>query len=437
MADVMEARNLIPEDDGAAETSTRWPPLRVALLSYRGSPRCGGQGVYLRNLSRELVVLGHRVTVFSGPPYPELDDGVELVRVPSLELYLDGGPFKNRSWKKIRTRTDASEFWEMMSGRFPEPRTFTRRAHRLLRARRHDFDVVHDNQALGDGLLDVVGDGLPVIATVHHPLTVDLEVALQSVEDPRFRRAIERWYAFVDMQRTVVGALPRVITVSESSRRDIVEHLGVAPDRLHVVPVGTDPDRFRPIPEVPRVPGRILTTASADTPLKGLVHLIEAVAKVRTERDVELVVVGRSDGVGPIAQAIERLGVARAVRFVSGISDEELARQYAEAEVAVVPSLYEGFSLPAVEAMACGVPLVATTGGAIPEVVGPDGHAALLVPPADAGALAQAIIRLLEDAPARAEMGARGRRRVIDNFTWQACARRTAEQYRALIAARR
>lgn len=408
-------------------------PLRIALLSYRGATHCGGQGVYLRNLGRELVALGHAVTVFSGPPYPRLEAGVELVEVPSLELYRDGGPFKNRAWKQIRTRIDASEFWEMMSGRFPEPRTFSDRAARLLRARARDFDIVHDNQSLGAALPALTEVGLPVIATVHHPLTVDRETSLATVEDIRFRRAIERWYAFVEMQQEVAQGLPLVLTVSQTSCDDIVEQLGVRRERLRVVPVGVDPERFRPRPGTERVPGRVLTTASADVPLKGLVHLIEAVAKVRTERPVELVVVGKSAELGPVAEAMDRFAVRDIVRFVSGISDDELVDLYAECEIAVVPSLYEGFSLPAVEAMACGVALVATTGGAIPEVTGPSGQAARLVPPADAGALAVAMNQLLADPAERARLGSAGRRRAIEHFTWRACATKTVEQYRALL----
>ena len=172
--------------------------LRVALLTYRGDPRCGGQGVYVRNLSRELRDLGHRVTVFAGPPYPDLDldlDGIELVRVPSLELYLAPGPFKRRSWASIRTRADVLEFWEMMGGRFPEPLTFGRRMRTVLRARRDEFDVVHDNQSLGYGLADLARDGVPVVATIHHPIHVDREVALDGVTDERIRAAITRWYS--------------------------------------------------------------------------------------------------------------------------------------------------------------------------------------------------------------------------------------------------
>jgi glycosyltransferase involved in cell wall biosynthesis len=119
------------------------------------------------------------------------------------------------------------------------------------------------------------------------------------------------------------------------------------------------------------------------------------------------------------------------------VSDERIVELYAEAEVAVVPSLYEGFSLPAVEAMACGVPLVATTGGAIPEVVGDDGSTAVLVPPGDPGALAGALIQVLDDAALRARLAEAGRQRVLTRFTWRACAELTVEHYRAMLAARR
>jgi glycosyltransferase involved in cell wall biosynthesis len=434
----------VGESIGVAERPTSTPPrldadvdaLRIALLTYRGSPRCGGQGVYVRNLSRELVALGHRVTVFSGPPYPQLDPGVRFEPVPSLELYVAPGPFKTQAWKRIRTSTDVREFWEMMSGRFPEPLTFSRRVGHRLAPRLGEFDVIHDNQTLGFGLGPLLDAGIPMVETIHHPLTVDVETALDHLTDERWRKSILRWYSFVAMQKEVAATMPRVLTVSQASRGDIVEQMGVPASRLHVVPVGTDPAQWRPLPHIERVRGRILTTASADVPLKGLVHLIEALAKVRTERDdAELVVVGTSDDNGPVAATIERFGLGDAVRFVHDISDDRFVELYAEAEVAVVPSLYEGFSLPAVEAMACGVPLVATTGGAIPEVTGPDGEAALAVPPADAGALANAILRLLDDEPLRARLGARGRARAIERFTWRRCAEHTVEHYRAEIVA--
>jgi glycosyltransferase involved in cell wall biosynthesis len=214
---------------------------------------------------------------------------------------------------------------------------------------------------------------------------------------------------------------------------DIAAQMGVALERMTVVPVGVDHTVFRPQPDVEPVPGRIMVTSSSDVPMKGLVPLLEAAAKLRTERDIELVVIGNPRPDGRVAKAIERLDLAPIVHCVSGITDAELARNYAQAEVAVVPSLYEGFSLPAIEAMACGVPLVATTGGALPEVVGTDGVTGLLVPPDDPGALAAAIARLLDDAELRARLGAAGRERVLGRFTWQVTAAGTAAQYRALL----
>lgn len=410
--------------------------LRVALLGYRADPRSGGQGVYLRHLSRELTELGHDVTVLAGPPYPEVDPRVALVRVPSLQCYVAPGPFRTRAWARIRTRADLVEFGYMFSGHFSEPKAFSLRVARWFDRRRDDFDVVHDNQSLGSGLLDVHRH-TPVVATIHHPLTVDLQLALDHVEDPRWRASILRWYRFVEMQKRVAAALPAVLTVSEASRRDIVEQMGTPAGRVHLVPVGTDPDVFRPRPEIPHETGHLITTASADVPLKGLVHLLEAVAKLRTERpEVTLTVVGRAPELGPVADALDQFGLHDAVTFRTGISDDELVAEYARAEVAVVPSLYEGFGLPAVEAMATGTALVATTGGALPEVVGPDGVAARSVPPGDAGALALVLGDLLDDPDQRARLGVAGRERVLSRFTWRRCAEATAEHYRRVVGER-
>jgi glycosyltransferase involved in cell wall biosynthesis len=408
--------------------------LRVALLAYRGNPFSGGQGVYVRHLSRELTALGHRVEVLSGPPYPTLDAGVPLVRVPSLDLYRSPDPFRTPAWAEFRDLIDVAEFCVMCAAGFPEPLTFSLRARRLLRRRAGDFDLVHDNQCLGYGILGIARDGLPVVATLHHPITVDRSLELAHAADLRRRLSLRRWYGFVRMQKRVVRRLPRLITVSSSSARDICQQMGARPSQLAVVPVGVDPAHFRPLPGVGRVPGRIMTTASADVPLKGLLPLIEAVAKVRTERPAELVVVGTPRETSEVPAAIARLGLEGAVRLVGAVDDRRMIELYAEAEVAVVPSLYEGFSLPAVEAMACGVPLVATTGGALPEVVGRHGRTGLLVPPADPSALAAAVGRLLDDAEARRRIGAAGRARVLERFSWRATALATVDEYRRTLA---
>jgi glycosyltransferase involved in cell wall biosynthesis len=411
-------------------------PLRIAYLAYRGNPHSGGQGVYSRHLTRELVALGHEVTVFGGQPYPELDDGVDWVPVPSLDLYREPDPFRVPWPWEFHSAIDVAEFAIMCTAGFPEPLTFSLRARKALAGRRGDFDLIHDNQCLGNGLLDLLEDGWPLLATLHHPITVDRDLELADATTRRRRLTLRRWYGFLGMQCRVASQLPRVVTVSESSRRDINAQMGVPLERMDVVHVGVDHTRFRPMPGVERIPGRLMTTASADVPLKGLVPLLEALAKLRTERDdAELVVIGKLRQGSKIPATLERLGLEGSVRFVHGVDDEDIVRLYAEAAVAVVPSLYEGFSLPAVEAMACGTPIVATTGGALPEVVGQDGETGLLVPPGDPSALALAIGRLLDDDDLRARLGSAGRDRVLHEFTWRATAEGTVRQYEALLEA--
>ncbi|MFJ2746055.1 glycosyltransferase family 4 protein [Streptomyces sp. NPDC087440] len=409
-------------------------PLRIALLSYKGNPFCGGQGVYVRHLSRELARLGHTVEVLGAQPYPVLDGGVPLTELPSLDLYRSPDPFRTPKRDEFRDWVDAVEFATMRTGGFPEPLTFSLRAKRHLAGRKGEFDVVHDNQTLGYGLL---GDlGAPLVTTIHHPITVDRQLDLDAAESRLKRASVRRWYGFTRMQKRVARRLPSVLTVSGSSQAEIVEHLGVRRDRIHVVHIGADTELWSPDATVPEVPGRIVTTSSADVPLKGLVYLVEALAKLRSERpDAHLVVVGKRAEDGPVAQAIERYGLGSAVEFVKGISDAELVDLVRSAQVACVPSLYEGFSLPAAEAMATGTPLVATTGGAIPEVAGPDGETCLAVPPGDPDALAGQLSRLLGDDDLRIRLGAAGRARVLEKFTWTQAAIGTAERYRAAIAA--
>ena len=406
-------------------------PLRIALLTYRGNPRSGGQGVYVRYLSRALTRLGHEVDVLSGPPYPALDEGIRLTRVPSLDLYRPEDPFRRPARSEFRDWIDVFEFAAMCTGAFPEPLTFSLRVARLLRGRTFDFDAVHDNQCLGYGILDIARR-FPTVATVHHPVTIDHRLDRQSVTLGR-RMSLARWYAFTRMQRRVAPRLASVVTASGTGSRDASSELGIDPARITVVHNGVDTELFRPLEDHARIPGRLITTTSADVPLKGLVYLIEAVAKLRTERDVHLVVVGRPRAGGRVLAAIEKFGVAGDITFESNVDGLRLTELYASAEVAVVPSIYEGFSLPAAEAMACRVPVVATTGGALPEVVGTDGSTGVLVTPRDVGALAGAIGTLLDDPARRAAMGTAGRARVLEKFTWERTAERMVEVYRQAI----
>lgn len=406
-------------------------PLRVALLTYRGNPHSGGQGVYVRYLSRALTDIGHRVTVFSGPPYPHVDRGVELVEVPSLDLYRSEDPFRRPRRDEFRDAIDVLEYAAMCGAGFPEPLTFSLRAARALESH-GGFDVVHDNQSLGYGLLAMQRAGLPVVATIHHPISLDRKLEVANAPSRMKRMAVRRWYAFEHMQGRVARRLREVIAVSERARDDAIVEFRIPPRHVSVIHNGVDSELFRPL-DAPRRAGRIITTASADVPLKGLVYLIEAVAKLRTERDVDLVVIGRPKKKGAARAAIDRFGVGDAVRFEADVDWSRLVELYSEAEVAVVPSLYEGFSLPAAEAMSCGVPLVATNAGALPEVTGPDGECSLVVPPGDAEALAASIRRLLDDPELRHRLGAAGRRRVLEHFSWTQAARATEARYRELI----
>ena len=407
-------------------------PLRIALLSYRGHPHVGGQGVYLRRLSRELVALGHTVEVFSGQPYPELDPGVILTKVPSLDLYAEPDPFRNPRLSELRDWIDVEEWARMRTGAFPEPLTFARRVVRLLAERRADFDIVHDNQTLATPLLQLAALGLPLITTLHHPISYDRRIELANTRGIKRRFGLRRWYSFVRMQAKVARQLPRILTPSEASRRDIATDFGVDPARMQAILLGVD-EGFVP-PSEPRVPGRILAMASADAPMKGIATLLEAFAKLRTERDVELVLVTKPIPGGRTERLIDRYGIADHVRFVHGISDIELVELMGSAEVACVPSLYEGFSLPTAELMACGTPLVASDAGAIPEVTGPDGLAATLAPPGDVGAVLSALEDLLDDPQKRARYGAAGRARALELFSWRAVAKQVAEHYVATIA---
>jgi glycosyltransferase involved in cell wall biosynthesis len=401
-------------------------PLRIALLSYRSKPHCGGQGVYVRHLSRELDALGHRVDVLSGQPYPDLDPGPGLSQVPSLDLYREPDPFRTPRWKEYRDWADVLETALMWSGAFPEPLTFSIRARRVLAARAGEFDVVHDNQGLGYGMLGLHRLGLPLVTSIHHPISVDRRIELASLRglDRLSRR---RWYGFVRMQARVARRVARsgpLITVSASAQRDICRDFGVPPERVRIIPLGVDTRRFRPR-GAERVPGRIIAVASADSTIKGVSTLLHAVGKVATDRDVRLVIVGRP------APATERLAaqlsLADRVTFTHGLDDEAFSALLASAEIAVVPSLYEGFSLPAVEHMASGTPLVASRSGALPEVTG---DAAVLVTPADSEELAAVLRRLHDDPAGRAELADRALRRVSERFAWPAVAQATVAAYR-------
>jgi glycosyltransferase involved in cell wall biosynthesis len=406
--------------------------MRIALLSYRSKTHCGGQGVYVRHLSRGLVELGHDVEVFSGQPYPEvLDPRVRLTEVPSLDLYREPDPFRIPRPSEIRDGIDVLELLTTWTAGFPEPRTFTLRAARILADRRTEFDVVHDNQSLGTGLLKIAALGLPVVATVHHPITRDRILDVAAAKWWR-KPLVHRWYGFSAMQQKVARQIPELLTVSSTSAADIAEDFGVAPSQLHVVPLGVDTELFKP-GERPRIPGRIIAIASADVPLKGIAHLLHAVARLRVEHDLDVQLVAKLEPNGPTEKLIAELGISDIVHISSGLADTELAALLASAEIACIPSLYEGFSLPAVEAMASGTPIVASRAGALPEVVGEDRTCARLARPADVDELTRVLGELLRAPKELRRLGAAGRRRALEVFSWESVAAQTVQVYERAI----
>jgi glycosyltransferase involved in cell wall biosynthesis len=406
-------------------------PLRIAYLTYRGKPHVGGQGVYTRHLTKALVDLGHEVEVFGGQPYPVLDPRVALHEFPSLDIWNDQFPGRLPGYWEIKSKGDLAEMLTHLKGTFGEPLGFSIRARDALRKRTRDFDLVHDNQCLGYGILQIEKI-IPTVVTLHHPITRDRALEMAHTTSWRKRRSIGRWYNFVKMQGRVASRMPRIVVVSENSIKDIHADMGVSLDRMRLVPVGVDPALFTPLPGVERQPGRLITTASADVALKGLAYLLEAMAKLRTERDIRLTIIGKPRE-GASNDLIDKLGLRPYIDFVSGVTDERIVELYAEAELAVVPSLYEGFSLPAIEAMSTGICLVATDGGALPEVTGRDGDTVLQCMAGDVESLAAALRLGLDDAELRSRVGLAGRRRVVERWSWTHCAQLTVDQYREVL----
>jgi glycosyltransferase involved in cell wall biosynthesis len=404
-------------------------PLRIGLLSYRGNPHCGGQGVYVRHLSHALTRLGHRVDVFSGPPYPHLNNGAALRRLPSLDLYNPEALFRTPTLRELSNPINMLEWVGISTMGFSEPLTFGLRVYQKLKCD-NTYDILHDNQCLSYGIW-ALARRIPTIATIHHPITVDRDLAIRAEKKLWKKFKHVRWYSFIGMQKRVAVTLKRIITVSTHARDDISREFRVPAERFDVVPNGIDTQQFHPMPGVERVPFRLIVTNSADIALKGLHVLLRAISTLMpTLPKLHLVVVGMPKEKSPILTLVRELGLGPKVHFTGRIDQAAFVRHYARAWAAVVPSLYEGFGLPAGEAMACGVPVISTTGGALPEVVG---NAGMLVPPGDPHALAQAIADICNHPHLAQHFSQTGYQRVMTHFTWEAAARKTVSAYRRTI----
>jgi glycosyltransferase involved in cell wall biosynthesis len=417
-------------------------PLRICFAAYRGNMRCGGQGVYLWFLARELARLGHEIDVLVGPPYPDAMPFAASVEELPNEQFWARWFARDRSGFVLRPTPlrilSPLTFYELAASRLgflPEPFAFSVRAFRALAARLRAgrrYDLVHDVQCLGWGMLAVRALGLPLVATVHHPLTIDRRASF--VRDETLRDALGTMQFYpIGMQSTVARRAERLLTSSMASAGEIQRDFGVDPRRLRMVANGVDTNLFRPDPDVPRCDEEILCVGRASDPNKGVKTLVEALA--RLPRSVRLTLVDDDHPDNGARKRARRLGCGDRMHITGRIRTDELVALYRRAALVVVPSRYEGFGLPAVEAMACGTPVVATRAGALPEVVGVGGGG-VLVPPDDPQALARAVAELLARPATRAELGSLGHKRVDAAYAWPRVARATAEVYAEVMAER-
>ncbi len=417
--------------------------MKVCFLLHQGKMHSGGQGVYLYNITREMLALGHEVHVIAGPPYPDIAPGVTVDRIPNFNLFEVLGTINPEFFhsRPARQFFYPLNFYELVTtryGMFSGMSAFSIRAYdrlrELLRDRR--FDIVHDVQSLGYGMLLIKAGGLPVVANIHHPLAVDRRNAVMQAKTLREKL---RWIIFYPffMQDIVMKRVDRIITGSHHSARSIQQVFDVPASHIEIIHDGVDTDTFRPLEGVEKVPNGILFVGNSEDRNKGARYLVEALHILRREIDFHLTFVDRPrESLELVPSLVKRWGLQSRVTFTGRVSTDELVRLYNRAEILVSPSVYEGFGLPAAEAMACGVPVVATTAGAFPEVIA-DGETGLLVPPGDAGALAVAIKRLMADPAERKRMGDAGRRRMQERFTWRETARKTVALYEEILSRRR
>ena len=406
--------------------------MKIGLLSYRSNPFSGGQGIYVKHLSLALTKLGHQVDVISGPPYPDLHEDINLIKIPSLNLFELEDNLRLRSFRSsfLFNLADFREWLGVVSGSFPEPYAFGKRVNIYLDKTSTDYDLIHDNQSLCYELINIQKE-IPLVTTIHHPITKDRRLALEAAATWKERLSINRWHSFLRMQKKVAPQLNRIVCPSNQSKADVIEELKVNEENVDVVLNGIDLDSFTRDERVEQKPYRIITTASADVPLKGLKFLIEAMTEIIEEiPEAHLMVLGRAKEKGDIAKLISRLNLEEKISFRSGLSQPEVVSLYSSSHICVIPSLYEGFGFGAGEAMACGLPLISTQSGGLKEVIGQE---AVIIEAASSEAIIKAVKDLFSNKEKQLVLSRAGRKRMENEFNWMKAAEAYEEIYSKTI----
>ena len=391
--------------------------LKIALLSYRSARFGGGQGVYIRDISFALSLMGHDVDVISGPPYPQLHEGIKLIKLPGLNLF-ETFSFKDRiekfKKKKNKNMDDFYEFFLTLTGGFPELRTFGNRANKYLKEN-DDYDVVIDNQSISYGMIEIQ-KRFPFIEIIHHPITFDFKFELASSKKIKYRISRYLWYSFLKMQKRVAPQIKNIITPSQSSKNGIIAELKCKNSNITVINNGLDTQEFFPVPNSARDKNRLITTASADVPLKGLDYSLKALKLLKEENPkIHLIVIGGYKKDGHTERLIKELGIKQNVIFKKNITKNEITQLYSTSSVAIVSSLYEGFGYPVIEAMSCEVPIIATNVSSIPELVSDFGT---LIEPKNENQLKENVLKVMENYDYFKDIAIKGRQHVVEKFNW-------------------
>ena len=401
--------------------------LNIAISSYRSAPFGGGQGIFVYELSKALKALGHKVDIISGPPYPSLESGVNLIKSPGLDLF-STFVFRERlilfKNKKNKSLDDWFEFFSALMGGFPEIKTFGNRLKVLLKD--SPYDIVLDNQSLSYGILQVQNN-IPVIEIVHHPITKDYQYDIQFSNGIIQKLSKWRWFSFLRMQKKVAPQIKVISTPSLNSKNDIEKDFNVIRENIFVIPNGIDHIKFSPKKHIERIPGQLITTASADVPLKGLDFTLQAISQLKKDYPaIRLIVIGAPRPGGHTERLIRKLNIKANIVYKTNLTKEEIAMEYAYSNIAIVSSLYEGFGFPVGEAMACSIPLIATNVASIPEITS---TYAELIPDRDSKSIERAIRNILLDPFAYQTRANEGRKHIINNFDWE----KIAQSYENLI----